>query len=377
MWHVIEIVAGTLVVLALLGRLLDPSERVLFGIFNMLGGPLAAVHSALERFEDVAKCLSRRLRGNLAYRLPQESEGDFEPNRPPTAFDVIAPVIWAVLFVIVGGGDFVLSTLRFAALLGLNTGPVVNGKVLDLLTGFLYVATTVTYSGVFIEISRGVPTHRPFGLWRDGTRAVGRWIAGIGTSLSLAAAAVLFLWGNGAVAGHPSEFLSGLFIVLFGLIVLGAGAFAFAGAIPFPIVVALAVVVFMRLWVWGVKTAVRLAFEVVDKTYGFLDALLRLPASLGRVLWNWGAGYQIARKYLHVTPIPEPGLRPALGGRWGNPAPGARAFLDDTGVELQASISSATGLGVAGSGPFEAVVPPEGDPVLRERSGNGLVQNPV
>ena len=294
------IVLAALAAVVLVAALRQPLEHVIRAVVELpiraLTAGRGAVTAARVHIQDTAT----RSRAALGYGSTAEAPG--------SAWDVTAPLVYLVLLAVILYGDVVLASLRFGALLGIPVdGLPIEGSLLDLLTGLLFLAVIATYGCVLLDVARITPLRRPYGLVDGRARTVVTGTAVAGTALSLLAAALFFLWGQYAIFGAPSPDVATLFVAVFAVLLVGASIFAAGGALG--AVTALWVLLCaLAATILGVVGALLdLVIVVLDGLRGIVTALIRLLARPGTVLWNWLVALPALRS-LRLSPlsVPEP-----------------------------------------------------------------------
>jgi hypothetical protein len=265
----------------------------------VLGLPVAVLDAARDGAGAARRYLveiGRQGRRSLAYGEKTDSAG---------GWDLVAPLLYLVLFAVIAFGDLVLAGLRFGALLGIPIdGLPVDGTTLDLLTGLLFLAVLTTYGCVLLDVARVTPLHRPYGLVGGGTQKAVLGLASAGVALSGLAAVLFFVWGQYAVLGEPSADAATLFVAVFALLLVGASILAAGGAIG----------AVPALWVLlcGLLAAVlavggwvcTAAIAGLNGVHRLVVAAVRLLARPGAIVWNWLVG---PRGALRMSRLPEPG----------------------------------------------------------------------
>jgi hypothetical protein len=290
------VTAGTAAILV--AALRQPLEHVVCALFGLPARLLAAGGDEVTSARAHAQDSGARSRATLAYGSSEEAA--------ESAWDVVAPLLYLLLLVVILCGDLVLSSLRFGSLLGIPIdGLPIEGSVLDLLAGLLFLAVIATYGCVLLDVSRVTPLRRPYGLVDGRARAAIAGTAVAGTALSVLAAALFFLWGQYAIFGEPSPDIASLFVTVFAVLLVGASIFTAGGALG--CVTAMWVLLCALAATLLAVTAALLHLLVValEGAHTIATAVVRLLARPGTVLWNWLTTLA-PMSSLQLSPLPEP-----------------------------------------------------------------------
>jgi hypothetical protein len=289
--------AGVAAVL-LLAALRPDLDRLLRALIGLPAGVLAEARRIVHMAHDAVRGSTARARHALAYGA--------ETSGVAAAWDVVAPLVYLVLLVVVLGGDVVLASLRFGALLGLPVDELpVDGAVLDLLTGLLFLAVLATFGCVLLDVAHVTPMRRPYGLVEGRARTAVTAAAAAGTVLSAFAGVLFFVWGQYAIFGEPSQDVATLFIAVFAVLLVGASVLAAGGALGCALALwvllgALAAVVLVV-----VAALLHLVVTLLDGVCTLAASVVRLLAQPGTMLWNWLVELPLGRA-LHLHPVVDP-----------------------------------------------------------------------
>ncbi|MGQ0576957.1 MAG: hypothetical protein ACT4RN_22560 [Pseudonocardia sp.] len=291
------LILGGLLVALLLAGLRPAVEQVLRALLGLPAGVLDTARTGARSARRFLRAVVERLRRTLAYG-PRDVDS--------AGWDLVAPLIYLLLFVVIALGDLVLAGLRFGALLGLDVdGFPIRGATLDLLAGLLFLAVLATYGCVLLDTGRVTPMHRPYGLAAGRARRVLLVVAATGTALSALAALLFFTWGQYAVLGQPSNDAATLFVAVFAILLVGASILAAGGAIAaVPALWVLLCAASASLLAFG-AWLLDLTISVLEGTHRLLVAAVRLLATPGTLVWNWLVRLGVGRA-LALTALPEP-----------------------------------------------------------------------
>ena len=296
--RVVGLILAAVAAVLLFAGLRPELERLVQAVVGLPAALLAAVRDAARGAGAGVRGVVERSRAALAH-------GPETPGVAP-AWDVVAPLVYLVLLVVLFGGDVVLASLRFGALLGLpvDTLPV-DGSVLDLLTGLLFLAVLATYGCVLLDVIHVTPLRRPYGLATGNARTSLVAVATAGVALSALAGVLFFVWGQYAIFGEPSQDIATLFIAVFALLLVGASVLAAGGALGCVLALWVLVGVLAATVLDMLAALADLLGTVLGRVSAVLVALVRLLARPGSMLWNWLAELPVGRA-LHLRRLLDP-----------------------------------------------------------------------
>jgi hypothetical protein len=306
-------------------------ERLILVTFNALIAVIEAVTVSLERVLDR---LGRILEGLAAELVapyndlsslpePQDPEGAVgspsaqdHPEKAPLTLrravvDASGPLFYCVAAVSLLTGDLYLAALRTGPLFGFEVSTtLINPRSVEiqLLTGVLYVVTTVVYAAVLFEVMGIGRRQPPFGTLPTGaSRTMVVSLSGLGMALSALVASILFVWGQSAAAGSPDNELAKLFFALFAPLMVVATGLAFVGARQSVTAIRYIAVILFRWLGASLYFSAEFSVKVVSAPRDAGVAAIGLVATPGQTLWNWICRFAWAQR-IHLLPLPATGL---------------------------------------------------------------------
>ncbi|GAC1458834.1 MAG: hypothetical protein PVSMB4_18310 [Ktedonobacterales bacterium] len=296
-------VLGFLVGVMLLAALRDPLVRVVGACVNMLADLLLFVAAGVQRgAQGIRRLIEHALDALVGTNLPAGAvRGGLAVGT------LIGVVLYLVLFSILCAGDYILFTLRLAALL--NTPTHVRSDTLDMTTGVLWVAIVAVWTAALFDVAGTTSTGRHFANLDLAARHKLQRLFVAALVLTLAAAIMLWLWGQLAIDGIALPLLGWAFVVCFA--VLLNAALVVAGWSLGAGLVAIYTLLLLLLWVaaWVIYGILRLPVVALRALAVLATALLDILASLGRGAWNWLCAFES----LHLQPIGEWQAHPYVG----------------------------------------------------------------
>lgn len=302
------ILLGVLVVGLLRNRLM----LAINALFAVLAWPFVVVARACQ--PAVAALSAATDQAALALR----TYGGRLTEPAPLLFELIAPLVYLALFIIIAFADFTVARLRFGALFGEAVSEA-DGLGLNLAdaTGLLLVAVFVVLGYILFDALGIAPNRLPWGLLDATWRA--RLVRGAWAGLILTAIATVafFCWGQLQLlddAERPlllATVLEYLFIVILAVLLVattllsGWAVIVSAGALWTLLLFA------VRLVVWVVRVAAVLVARGLDLAAALAVFVLDVIAAGPIWLKNWLAGYEVLRRWLHLTPY-EREARPPI-----------------------------------------------------------------
>jgi hypothetical protein len=244
----------------------------------------------------------------LAYRRRHGRE-DAEPSGY-RGWDVIGPLVYFGMVVLMALGDFYMMILRFRALLNMPGDPPKFALPIDELMGILWLVTVAVNGSVIFDLHGLSPVARPF---HGASQTLRRWlrlVAWIGAIASLVAGGLLWFWGDRAIQGHQTPWGT-VFTVMFAVLLLGALLLSSWSVVLAMIALWFLLVSALRIVVWCLALACSLLVRLVDALAHVLVAIVDLPARLGLILHNYLAGFEWAQRLRWNRVHPSPCWRPS------------------------------------------------------------------
>ncbi|MCS6801870.1 MAG: hypothetical protein RMM58_01875 [Chloroflexota bacterium] len=236
----------------------------------------------------------------------------------PLLFELIAPLVYLALFVIIALADFTVARLRFGALFGeaVSEADWFGINLADA-TGLLLIAVFIVLGYILFDALGIAPNRLPWGLLDSTWRA--RLIRGAWAGLILTAIATVafFCWGQLQLlddAERPlllSTILEYLFIVPLAILLVATTLLS-AWAVIVSAGALWAIVLFaVRILLWIVRALAVLGARGLDLAAALAVFVLDVIAAGPIWLKNWLAGYEALRRWLHLTPY-EREARPPI-----------------------------------------------------------------
>ncbi|GIW08070.1 MAG: hypothetical protein KatS3mg060_2875 [Dehalococcoidia bacterium] len=232
----------------------------------------------------------------------------------PLIFELIAPLVYLVLFVIIAFADFAVARLRFGALFGEPTGEGdwISVTLADA-TGILLVAVFVVIGYVLFDALGLAPNKLPWGLLDDKWRARLVRAAWIGLLLTAIATVAFFCWGQLQLLDASDQpvllslVLQYVFIALLALLLVAATLLSGWAVIVSVGALWLLFLLGVRFVLWIARALGVLFAYGLDLVAALAVFLLDVVAAGPIWLKNWLAGYEPLKRWLHLTPyVREP-----------------------------------------------------------------------
>lgn len=265
---------------------------------GMLAAPLIALARICIHGRSALDAPLRRTVDGLRYSSVHNDED--EARSRWAGWDIIGPLVYLALFVLLAAGDFYLTLQRIAALFGLPS-LTLGGQQVDVLIGVLWVAMVATFGAALLDLHGLTPIGRPWHNASPRLRAVLLRVLWACLALTLLAGALFWLWGqfailNALVAANTLAYpIQAFFGVLLNVAVVLSGWAAFTGI---GALVALALMT-LRLLAAGLHALLTILVALLNGLARLLTALVDIPAHAGRRLYNWMTNFEWAqRRYL-------------------------------------------------------------------------------
>jgi MFS family permease len=271
-----------LVVLAC-GLLRNLLVRVIGALFEWAMAPLVILRqAALYLMRNVAKALAGTMRG-----LRSKDADDDEW----AGWDVILPLIWIALGLVIGLADFYLVGLRLAAMLGVRSHVPSLGIQPDIFLAMLFFAVTAVFAVALPELRRLKVSRHPWSEISDDDRLKLQKLCFLCLGLTVAAAAALWLWGDLQRYDKGSPELDFLLPLIFWLllvlpVVSGTAVAVWAGFKCFGAVFAV-----MLMLVQAILNVINFSCQVITgllrRTAVLVVAVIDIPGRMGMGVINF------------------------------------------------------------------------------------------
>ncbi len=364
------VVFGFLVICGclLVGAARNALVEAIAALLNFIASPFVALCLGIRRFlPTLTDWIHRTLRALTIPDQPGRSAENW------AGWDIMMPMIWAALFVVLVLSDLYVADLRMAALLGVKPYLASVRLPVDLFLAVTLVSVAAAFAFALPELRNSTLSHRPWASLNDDDRQRLMKLCAAGLGMTFMAALVLWAWGalqRGTQTGvaDVEGGLAWLFWILLALPMLGATALAGWAALASPAALLALFLMVLRAALHLLEGIFRGLVWILDKLAELITLLLDVPARLGAGVLN-AVGKRLPQDWrFEIVFVERPQIGAELDGAVAAPQ---SAQVTGTPPPRVKAPASASGNGAASAGPIPEGGQETASGVSHEPSVNG------
>lgn len=261
--------------------------RAAGAVLGLLAAPVQAVYRGINGFMPrLSDWIKRGLRALTVRKTDADDEAGW------AGYDLLMPAIWLVLGLTLVASDLLLVDLRLAKLTGLRPHLVDSGLPLDIFMAVMFTAIAATFAFAIPELRKASLARRPWATLSEGDRSRLLKISVICLGLTVAAAIVLLVWGEGEAGRgvYVNEFQSSaptLFWLLIGFPLLAGNALALWAALTAPAALVVLALMGFRALLSFLMLIARVIVRILDMLLEVFTTVLDVAARPTAGCLNW------------------------------------------------------------------------------------------